>query len=109
MKRFLVFGGEDYYPHGGWGDFIDSFDTIEEAKSCAQQRFGLGELKLASSEMCSVTCRKHNIPALCRPHSLDWAQVVDSMTGKVIELRFIDDFCPVCQEEPSFPEWKEAA
>ncbi len=32
MKRFLLFGYVAYYPCGGSGDVIDSFDTIEEAK-----------------------------------------------------------------------------
>ena len=31
MKRYLLFTGEYYYPSGGWRDFRDSFDTVEEA------------------------------------------------------------------------------
>jgi hypothetical protein len=31
MKRYLLFAGYQYYPRGGWTDFIDSFDTKEEA------------------------------------------------------------------------------
>ena len=31
MKRYLLFAGEQYYPHGGWCDFKDSFDSLEEA------------------------------------------------------------------------------
>lgn len=31
MKRYLLFAGRRYYPVGGWGDFIDSFDTEEDA------------------------------------------------------------------------------
>lgn len=33
MKRYLLFAGESYYPVGGWKDFVDSYDTIEEAVS----------------------------------------------------------------------------
>lgn len=33
MKRFLAFGGEHYYPHGGMDDFSGSYDTKEEAIS----------------------------------------------------------------------------
>lgn len=33
MKRYLLFSGEDYYPIGGWKDFIGDFDSAEEAKS----------------------------------------------------------------------------
>jgi len=31
MKRYLLFAGYDYYPAGGWGDFIEAFPTFEEA------------------------------------------------------------------------------
>lgn len=31
MKRFALFAGDHYYPDGGWLDFVDSFDTAEEA------------------------------------------------------------------------------
>jgi len=33
MKRFLVFAGDCYYPHGGMYDFLEDFDTLEEARS----------------------------------------------------------------------------
>ena len=32
MKKFLLFVGDAYYPEGGWNDFVDSFDSVEEAK-----------------------------------------------------------------------------
>lgn len=32
MKRFWLFSGDYYYPQGGMRDFIESFDTKEEAK-----------------------------------------------------------------------------
>lgn len=31
LKRFLLFCGADYYPSGGWGDFVGDFETMEEA------------------------------------------------------------------------------
>ncbi|SDC29584.1 hypothetical protein SAMN05444678_102224 [Sphingomonas sp. YR710] len=31
LKQFALFAFNDCYPSGGWGDFVDSFDTIEEA------------------------------------------------------------------------------
>ena len=33
-KRYLAFGFDQYYPGGGMGDMIDSFDTIPEAIEC---------------------------------------------------------------------------
>lgn len=38
LKRYLVFTYDCYYPLGGWDDFRDSFDTIEEAKACNDGR-----------------------------------------------------------------------
>jgi hypothetical protein len=35
MKRYLVFAYDQYYPAGGWGDFQAAFDSLDEAKSCA--------------------------------------------------------------------------
>ena len=31
MKRYLLFAGDDYYPKGGWRDFQDGFNTLEDA------------------------------------------------------------------------------
>lgn len=31
MLRFALFGGDDYYPAGGWEDFQDTYATLEEA------------------------------------------------------------------------------
>jgi hypothetical protein len=32
LKRFLLFAGMIYYPYGGWKDFKQDFDTLEEAQ-----------------------------------------------------------------------------
>ena len=37
MKRFLLFQGLSYYPCGGVYDFINSFDTFEEATSQSKE------------------------------------------------------------------------
>ena len=37
MKRYLVFTYPGYYPGGGWSDFIDDFDSIEDAFVCADK------------------------------------------------------------------------
>jgi len=31
LKRFLAFGGSQYYPGGGWNDFVGDTDSAEEA------------------------------------------------------------------------------
>jgi hypothetical protein len=33
VKRYLLFGGEHYYPSGGWQDFQKDFDTLEAAQA----------------------------------------------------------------------------
>ena len=30
--KYLLFAGEDFYPEGGFDDFINTFDSIEDAK-----------------------------------------------------------------------------
>lgn len=53
-KRYLVFAGSNYYPAGGWNDYIGSADTAEDA----------GRAAIAS----------HN----------DWWDVIDAETGENI-------------------------
>ena len=36
MKRYMLFAGQEFYPSGGWSDFIDSFDSIDEARDCSR-------------------------------------------------------------------------
>jgi hypothetical protein len=55
LKQYLLFAGSDYYPSGGWLDFIASFDTMEEAYTTGQ-----------SSQY-------------------DWFNVVNNKTGEMIE------------------------
>lgn len=31
MKGFAIFAGVDYYPNGGWDDFVTAYDTLPEA------------------------------------------------------------------------------
>lgn len=33
MKRYLVFGSSIYYPAGGWEDFLEAYDTLEQAQA----------------------------------------------------------------------------
>lgn len=49
MNLFLVFAGDNYYPAGGWDDFLSAHTDEEEAEAAAD------------------AARKHR----------DWAQVVD--------------------------------
>lgn len=57
MKRFLLFAGDMYYPGGGWSDFMEDFDSLEEARNGGRQT------------------------------SDDWYQIVDTETMKEVEER----------------------
>lgn len=58
LKRYLVFGGSDYYPAGGWGDFQNSYDTLEEAQ-WPKNHWG---------------------------DKYDWCHVYDTQTGETLEV-----------------------
>jgi hypothetical protein len=36
LGRYLVFIWGNYYPSGGWNDFSDSFDDLDEAVACME-------------------------------------------------------------------------
>lgn len=38
MKKYLLFVFNTYYPMGGIDDFLDSFDSVEEAVSAAENK-----------------------------------------------------------------------
>lgn len=41
MKRYLLFMGLQHYPKGGWQDFKDSYDSLEEAISAVANYSGI--------------------------------------------------------------------
>ncbi len=55
IKQYLIFAGHYYYPSGGWSDFQDSFDTLEEAEESAAYFYSI---------------------------SKDWVQIIDLKSGK---------------------------
>ncbi len=63
LKRFLVSWGETYYPRRGMGDFVHSFDTLEEAKKFIESKVDLEHLGSF----------KHN-------RYIDWVEIFDSKT-----------------------------
>jgi hypothetical protein len=60
---YLVFGGDAYYPSGGIDDLMGNFSDLEDAVA-----FALHE--------CPVETAKRRI--------IDWIQVVEPLTGKVV-------------------------
>lgn len=43
MKRFAIFICEDYYPAGGWRDFVGSEDSLSEATTKEFPEFKYGD------------------------------------------------------------------
>lgn len=39
MKRYLLFSYTQYYPSGGWSDFVGDFDTAAQAASFWNNKF----------------------------------------------------------------------
>lgn len=58
-KKYLVFAGHNYYPSGGWDDFISSHSSLDEAIDAAKKE----------KEM----------------EAYDWWHVVDFETGSIVE------------------------
>jgi hypothetical protein len=42
MKKYLLWAGDNYYPTAGLGDYVGSFDTIEEAKAEGTRTYETG-------------------------------------------------------------------
>ena len=61
IKRYLIFQGDNYYPTGGWLDFVGSRETLDDAIIIAQTL------------------------QLPRSVSLDWWFVVDLELGVVVK------------------------
>jgi len=57
LSRYLVFGGQTYYPCGGWRDFRKSVETIEEA---------------------FIECNRLEVTNICK-----WTHFVDTKTNKL--------------------------
>lgn len=55
---YLIFAGDNYYPRGGFGDFIGRADTLEDAMAAARAGGEYG--------------------------SFDWWHIVDSRTMQIV-------------------------
>ncbi len=73
-KRFILFSGFDYYPHGGWEDFHNSFDAIDEARN-----FITPEPRRRANNSLYLIYLINSSP-------YDWYQLIDLDTGKKINL-----------------------
>jgi hypothetical protein len=37
MNRYAIFGGDYYYPNGGWDDLREDFETVEQAQTYVRE------------------------------------------------------------------------
>jgi len=66
MKQYLLFLGENYYPHGGWKDLRGEFDSIQVAKQF-----------VADNPTFDDNGHKAKV---------SWAQIVDTTTYSIVSV-----------------------
>ena len=66
MIYYIVFGGSDFYPNGGWLDFKGIYSTFEKAKN-----------------KCNNILRNKEEKNKC-----DWVHIVNLNTKKIIKKYF---------------------
>lgn len=59
--KYLIFAGDCYYPYGGWGDYVGSAGTLEDALTTAAN------------------------------HKGDWWQIVDAETYQIVKTSYSHD------------------
>lgn len=70
-KRFLLFDSPRFYPSGGWGDLVASFDTLKEARQWEARIIERWRKALRRDSETSI---------------------IDLETGRQRSLLFLDDF-----------------
>lgn len=72
MRRFLVFAGSDYYPQGGWDDFICSRPILSEAIFYAKDQLNKSAewAHVVDFESLQIV-RKYPLPKKTKPHKKD--------------------------------------
>jgi hypothetical protein len=69
MKGYLVFGGLDYYPAGGWDDLIAVVPDYPEVEEVEDDSFEQGGFRYTDFKL-SVLGRR-----------VDWVQIVNAEDG----------------------------
>jgi len=54
IMRYMVFGGNDYYPAGGMDDFVGAFDDLDEAVTRMRQLRTPDERNYTPCDWCHV-------------------------------------------------------
>ena len=61
MKRFILFAGDCYYPGGGAADFIDDYESLDDAKQCQVGCDWLHILDIHTGEVHETHCGEWTI------------------------------------------------
>lgn len=84
MKRFALFGAEDFYAGGGWRDFIQSFDSVEEA-------IAFLDANRSTHENFSGWIFQIGTPERPEEDLAHWWHIVDLTTGDIVRDGHTDD------------------
>lgn len=76
MKRFLLFGSDNYYPSGGWNDFILDSDTVEEIHSM---------ITIKKSKTLNSLFSLDNVDF--KNFSFEWYQIMDCESMEIVEQK----------------------
>jgi hypothetical protein len=101
LKRFALFGGDRYYPNGGWNDLVMTSDLLTDVTPSVEQ----------GNAYDAVNGGIHRSQHFALGgQSLDWWQIIDLTTGeKLLSGGFYTDddssdlsvnLNPVCLKEP---------
>ena len=83
MKRYLVFFGKYYLPEGGMNDFINSFDTVEEAEKCMIESF-IKEVQYTNYTLDEFAKWKVDY-YFCHIHDLDTNEIIFENSKRVAD------------------------
>lgn len=75
---YAIFGGDDYYPSGGWYDHIATVETLEEAKVGPTDDHLKDHWRNADERLPT------NGGLWYSAEDLDWWHAVDLTTGQVV-------------------------
>lgn len=68
MNMFLIFAGDCYYPSGGWGDYVGSYATEQDARNAITEQGIINDFNRY----------------MIKEELYDWYHIVDLQQGKEI-------------------------
>lgn len=88
MKRYMLFAGSTFYPAGGMDDYIESYDTIEEAINCFEAGYTETETYEVDAKGDPIWDEElegsGTIHSKTYQYYYDWCHVYDRVSGTVV-------------------------